>query len=172
MKKTNIIEEITLDMKSTEKLMPSVEYVITDEEILRSIAAIDDIEQTDRYGRTLLINAAACERINVIQYLLSRNADINASDKNGFTALHMAVQTKNIDLIKFLIENGSDIHARNTYGNEPLGGINLSCPHSVIELLLEYGADPDSKNNYDVCLRDVYAAYPDIIALFDKYKGN
>ncbi len=59
-------------MASNEKYMPDRKYVIADELITEKLEQIQNYEQTDRDGRTLLINAAFYNRINAIKYLLKK----------------------------------------------------------------------------------------------------
>lgn len=164
MKNNVIIEDIISNMHSNEK-MPEKRYVVSEDVILKKLEQIDDFEQTDRYGRTLMINAAFYGRKKSIEYLIKRKANINAKDKNGFTALHAAVQEGNLDIIKLLLENGADIHARDAYGNPPILRTKHLMPREIFDILLNYGADPNEKNDYGVSAMDIYSGYPEIISI-------
>lgn len=169
MKKNNIIEEIALDMGRSEKLMPDKCYVVSDDIILKKLEQVEDIEQTDRDGRTLLINAACYERKSAVEYLIKRKANVNARDNIGFTALHAAVQVGNVEIIKLLLENGADVNARNAYGNNPIMVTGHLLPKEVFKILMSYGADPNLKNDYGVSTIDTYAAYPDILSILNNH---
>ena len=99
MKLKNIIEKIAISMMDNERY--------SDNDIINMIADVSDIEDTDRDGRTLLINAAAYKRTDVIKFLIGKGADVNACDKAGFTALHMASLYCDIPSIILLIESGA-----------------------------------------------------------------
>ncbi len=156
-----------------DKYIVEKEYTIPDEMILRKLKTINDLEKTDRDGRSLLINASFYGRKSIIEYLLSRHVNINAKDKKGWTALHAAIQEGNIDIIKLLLENGADVHARDVYGNPPISRMRFipqDIPHmrDIFQVLLKYGANPNEKNDFGMSVLDAYQAYPDILkALFE-----
>jgi len=166
MKKNKIVEDLALKLHCSEKLMPSPDDVIYDDEILKDIEPISDLEQVDRDGRTLLINAAAYERVSIVQYLIGRGADVTAQDKMGFSSLHFAVQNANIELIKILLDAGADINQKNKFGNPPLMVANpVTHPEELYKLLLSCGADPNLQNNYGRSAKDLCGAYPKIMSI-------
>ncbi len=167
MKKKNIIEQIALEMASNEKYMPDKKYVIADELITEKLEQIQNYEQTDRDGRTLLINAAFYNRINAIKYLLKKNVNIHAKDNKGFTALHAAVQEENIEIIKILLENGAEVNSKNIYGNTPVLLCNPFCSKTVFKILMSYGADPTIANNYGVSANHKFETYPEILSILN-----
>jgi len=166
MKKYLIVEEIAFDMHSNDKLMPNKCDVVPDEIILKKIKQMEDLEQTDRDGRTLLINAALYDRKSIIEYLLKSYVNINAKDNMGITALHAAVQEGNLDIIKLLLDNNADVHAKDANGNPPIMKTNLRTSMDVFKILLQYGADPNEKNSFGISAMDIFQAYPEIINVF------
>lgn len=158
-KKKNIIEDIFFMMRDVnpEGLWPALE-------------ALTDIHMTDRDGRTVLVNAAFCGRLDVVRFALVRGADINSTDSNGFTALHFAVQEENLEMIRFLLEQGADVNARNIFGNNPIFIPKRNSPTDLFDLLIEHGADPHLKNNYDMSAADIWQStgYPDYVLNFLK----
>ena len=167
-KKNSLIENIALDMMCTENNMINPKDVVFDDDIIEKIMLLTDLEDTDRDGRTLLINAAACGRKNVIEYLLNKSVDIHAKDKMGVTALHAAVHSGDTDCIELLLKSGAYVNAKDIYGNTPISKINLSTCEKVVNLLLDYDADPNIKNDFGVSVLDVYQAYPHILALLKR----
>ena len=165
MKKKNIIDQISLKMGLNEKNLPDKKDVITDDAIIAQIQQIEDLEQRDRDGRTLLINAAFYCRPKVVEYLIKKQADINAKDKNGYTPLHAAVQENDIETIKILLENGADINAKDNYGNSPLAKTMLNTPIGIFQILLNYGANPNEKNNFGCSVIDIFQACPEILSI-------
>ena len=158
-KRNKQIEDLSFEMADTEGNI-----------LIKKIDALDDLEQTDREGRTLLAYAAFYGRLDLLEYLVSRGANINAADRNGYTALHGAVQEKRMDVIEYLLSRGADVNAKNAFGGTPIFILGHTAPKALFRLLLDHGADPYLKNNYDISAYDTMAAYPDILAIFDEYK--
>lgn len=155
--KENIFDELVLDMVCTEALMPTQEYVVSEANIISRIENIGDLEQTDRDGRTLLINAAFYARKNVVKYLLDRGADVSAKDNSGFTALHAAIKSRNVETIKIILDAGADINAKNEFGNNPIMLCDNATDIEIFKLLIAKGADPLQKNNYGISAKDMFA---------------
>lgn len=162
--KNNIIEKIALSMMNE----LDATYDVPDIEIINSIMLfVKDLEQVDRDGRTLLVNAACYGRKNVLEFLINKGANVNASDKMGFTAMHFAAQENHADIIRILLKNGADINARNAFGNPPIFCVRLPHAKELYKLLMENGADPNIKNNFGVSTRDTHAAYPDLLKILN-----
>ena len=147
---------IILDMRCTEKYMPTLQDVVSDEELILRIEKIIDLETKDRDGRTLLINAACYGRVKVLDYLLRRGADIHAKCDQEFTALHAAVLANDISCVKSLLEAGADVNAKNIYGNNPIMLGNYATDLDIYRLLMQYGANPEQKNNYGISAKEVF----------------
>ncbi|MBW5382832.1 ankyrin repeat domain-containing protein, partial [Brachyspira pilosicoli] len=112
-------------------------------------------------GSTALI--LACKpsleiNIDVIKYLVSKNADINAQDNEGYTALNKTLTTMpDFEIAHFLIEQGADVNIKNKNQYTPLIHLgmlegsfyNISFQENRIklaEVLLEKGADINAKD--------------------------
>ena len=161
---------IVLDMRCTEKYMPTPQDVVSDDEIISRIEDITDLEKRDRDGRTLLINAAYHGRKTVIQYLLGRGADIHAKDAEEFTPLHASVIANDIECVKCLLEAGSDVNAKNMYGNHSIMMGNLATDLEIYKILMDYGADPEQKNNYGISAKDIYVCSEAIMKILNGEK--
>lgn len=159
----NVIDQISLEMGLNEKKLPDKKDVITDDAIIAQIQQIEDLEQRERDGRTLLINAAFYCRSRIVEYLINKNVDINAKDKIGYTPLHAAVQENDIEIVKLLLGNGADVNAKDNYGNSPLAKTMLNTPIEIFQILLNYGANPNEKNNFGYSVIDTFQAYPKIL---------
>lgn len=155
----NIIEEISLDMLSSLRNVP-------DSVIIEKIQSIDDLEQRDRTGMTLLMLAVCYKKKEIINFLLSNKVNINAKNDIGATALHMAVKYGDIEVIRILLENNANVNAEDIYGNTPIMTASHLHAIDVFELLIKYGANPMHKNKFGLSSFDVFAAYPDIIHVF------
>ncbi len=67
-------------------------------------------------GRTALHLAARNWKVEIIEFLLSNEADIHSRDRFGHTALHKAASNGRAGMVKILISKGADIHARDNSG--------------------------------------------------------
>eukprot|EP00039_Didymoeca_costata_P015564 m.267605 g.267605 ORF g.267605 m.267605 type:complete len:580 (+) comp16250_c0_seq1:372-2111(+) len=70
-----------------------------------------DINQTATafINATPLYAALACNRYDVVRYLVKEGADMNIAAKDE-TILQKAVRIKDVDLVKFLIKHGADVN--------------------------------------------------------------
>lgn len=160
-KKKNVIDEISIKMM----ILKDSASIDQENEIIREMNALTDINMVGRDGRSLLIHAACYNQISIVQYLLNANADLNKQDDLGFTALHAAVENHHYDMIKLLLEAGANVNAVDNFGNTPLQRASHQ-KTEIIQLLLSGGADPSIKNNYGISAFDSFAAYPNIIEMF------
>lgn len=87
---------------NTEDILKYVEYA---QEIL---GAGQDVNA--RIGiseKTMLIEAVAQNKREIVEFLLSKGADVNAADNNGQTAIFYALSTGNKKLVEYLKEKGA-----------------------------------------------------------------
>jgi len=105
-----------------------------------------DINFTDKYGQTILHEAAREWHPDVSLFLLKRKANINATDNFGRTPLHVAAATDYKEMVQILIENGADREARAKGGQTPL---HYAASNDAVEsliALIESGADTESRD--------------------------
>ena len=161
MKKANIINELILEMKMD----------TCDKTLFAKIKSLPNIDLTDSGGMTLLMAACVNDRLELAKALIDLGADINIQDQKsrGYTALHAAVENRKYDAVKFLLENNADPNKQDKYGNIPL----LRACHfdiEIIELLVKYGSDYCKDNYYGNSAYTSFAAYPEVMKIFDKEK--
>ena len=127
-------------------------------DLVKGVLKEISIDEPDGDGRTALINAAACNNIDLIKWLLENGANINYQDRNGYTALHFAGQNKVVELAEFLLSKGADPNLKDKFGNTPLRAAvhGSALDRSVTKLMLQYKGDPDIKNNYGNSPRSLY----------------
>lgn len=104
------------------------------------IQAGADIEETDEYGFSPLIEATIANNIDVVSLLLEYGADINNADTTGRTALHWAVDNHNLALCELLLANKADANAYTTAGQPVLVYPLLRQQIELKKLLYRYGA--------------------------------
>lgn len=68
------------------------------------------------YGATALMRASYRGHMNIVEALLSMEADVNAVDFQGVTTLRMALEGKHNDIARLLIANGAKIGKINDHG--------------------------------------------------------
>lgn len=114
--------------------------IIVDEVVHEEIKLIEEPDEADINGCTLLMNAAKNGNDWQIKTLLQSGAKVNLQDKDGWTALMYAVRYQdNINIIDLLIDNGANIKIKNKYDTSAL--IIASCYNNnpeVIKKLLSY----------------------------------
>ncbi|MFT9057398.1 MAG: ankyrin repeat domain-containing protein, partial [Ethanoligenens sp.] len=147
------INEISLLLFQDE----SVGEMGSDEEILKTLNSISNVNIKNSEGETLLISASYYNRIQVVRRLIELGADVNAQNKNGYTALHVAAEKNFGHLGKILLENGADANATDFFGNTPLAKAvyNFYGDQSFIRLLVDNGAQKEQKNFYGVSPEDL-----------------
>lgn len=80
----------------------------------------DIINAEDSENGSPLHLAAYRGHLDIVIFLIEKNADINKKDKEGCTSLHHAVRNNQIEIIKFLISKGADLNATNLDGKTPI----------------------------------------------------
>ncbi|WP_339049852.1 Dot/Icm T4SS effector AnkH/LegA3 [Rickettsiella endosymbiont of Xylota segnis] len=104
------------------------------------ILAGADIEETDEYGFSPLIEATIANKNDVVALLLEYGAAIDNADTTGRTALHWAVDNHNLALCELLLANKADANAYTTAGQAVLVYPLLRQQIELKKLLYRYGA--------------------------------
>ena len=107
-----------------------------------------DIMTTDKYGNTILHDAASEGSLDVMKYLINtRHYNLMTTNNKGQTVLHHAVE--HIDVVKYLINECScNIMVTDKDGWTPLHHAARWGTADVIEYFLSTGnCDPLAKNN-------------------------
>lgn len=77
------------------------------------------IDSQDENGNTFLIMAAQTGNIDVVNLLLSRNANVNVQNNEGNTALHYAIAYAQNDVADLLLSQGAFQNLKNKEGKTP-----------------------------------------------------
>ncbi|MFC1835882.1 ankyrin repeat domain-containing protein [Thermodesulfobacteriota bacterium] len=106
-----------------------------------------DVNETNRYGRTPLMQAVERGRQSSARLLLDRGADVNFKGRDGWTALYFACSRNRSNLVKLLLARGADVNASTNHGWTPL---MIACNHpEQVSLLIANGADVNARERYD-----------------------
>ena len=145
-----------------------------------------DIHQFRDQSNSILINAVNCasdchgskEQLEVVDYLIGRQANVNYKNANGYNALHIALAYHNLSKVSLLlIKNGhpsiNDTDDKN--GNSPIFtaireyGLTWreeqkelnKLRFGIVRELLDRGAEIDQKNHHGISARKWIETIPE-----------
>lgn len=72
------------------------------------------VDSKDIYGRTALLHAAACGRVDVVNYLLANHAHVDSKSLQGATPLGLAAARGHSQVVKALLEHDANIEIKST----------------------------------------------------------
>ena len=101
---------------------------------------IDNPDERDASGKTLLMRAAKEGNEWELKQLIESNANVNLKDSDGWTALMYAVRySGSLECVEKLMEAGADVTVKNNYGFSSL--VLAACYNGnpqIVTKLLEY----------------------------------
>ncbi|KAJ1525322.1 hypothetical protein ONE63_010144 [Megalurothrips usitatus] len=74
----------------------------------------------DSRGRAAVHQAAARNRINILQFIVANDGDLNIQDKAGNTPLHLAVEANALEALEFLLSSAVDTSILNEKHQAPI----------------------------------------------------
>ncbi|XP_069756736.1 ankyrin repeat domain-containing protein 22 [Narcine bancroftii] len=143
---------------------------------LKELLLVNDVNQQDaRYGDTPLIAACRAGRVEIVRYLLRKEADVNLRNKKERTCLHYAVRRRlifldylliiilmpvlllgyiimeskkrrNETLIKILLNAKVDVNATDHQGNSALHYACQMKNQRIVSILIKANADASIAN--------------------------
>lgn len=143
-------EELEKQRKATENKRKEYlsDYMIYDTETIDDVVTdqdeytrIENPDEKDITGKTLLMRAAKGGNEWELKLLLDSGADVNLTDNDGWTALMYAVRyNEGLECVEALLDAGADITVKNKYGSSAI--VLASCyngnPQILTKLLTEY----------------------------------
>jgi len=111
--------------------LPVVEYLVENGA---------DVNATDKYGNTALMEASDNGQLDVVHYLLDRGADINPSGPKR-SPLQRALVGNERETAELLITRGADVTRPDENGHTPLHIAAAHGYHEIAESLIARGAD-------------------------------
>lgn len=106
----------------------------------------DSIDGEMHPSHTALHSAAENGTLEVVRYLLQRDADVNGLDRLQSTPLHYAVTSKNTSAVRLLLNNGAEVNSQDMFGRTPLIKAVSNADESIVLILLEHLADPNIRD--------------------------
>lgn len=100
-----------------------------------------DPDETDAYGYTPLLNAAALGRLNAVVELVKSGANVNKPGPFGFTPLHAAAQNGHREVVAELLKNGANINAQNDDMDTPMHLALRAIHIEIVHMLLRNGGN-------------------------------
>merc|ERR1719193_1136993 len=106
-----------------------------------------DLNVTDGFGHTALINAAWKDRIDVVKLLLGQGVSLNCRNHDGQTAMDKAAYWGFTEILRLLVASGSTVDVRNNNGETPLQRAAMWGHVDAVNLLLEAKANGNEFKN-------------------------
>ena len=95
---------------------------------------------------TPLITAVEENKIEIIEFLLSRKPNLNAQDKVGYTAVAVAASNGYDAALMLLVAEKADVNISQRDGVTPLMWTVENNKPTTAQILLNAGADPNAKD--------------------------
>ena len=96
-----------------------------------------DVNATNEYGLTALMDATHRQSAVVIEMLIKHGAEVDARDHQGRTALQFAAERGNLEAVRVLLGSHANVNAKDDRGNTPL---SVAHKPEIAQLLREAGA--------------------------------
>ncbi|CAM9360347.1 unnamed protein product, partial [Ectocarpus fasciculatus] len=114
--------------------------------------AVEDIDNKDEYGNTLLLVACQYRCEDLSRIILNKGADPNSLNSSGACSLHFTCyrESASRSLAKVLLQNGANPEvAEFTYGCTPLHYCAGTGDVDFCRMLLSYGANVSTVDMYN-----------------------
>jgi uncharacterized protein len=87
--------------------------------------------------------AAFFGRLEIVRFLLERQAEVNSPSRNAMRVmpLHSAAANRHLEIARLLLEHGAMVNARQADDFTPLHAAAQNGQLELVNLLLDYGAD-------------------------------
>lgn len=123
----------------------------------RLISQGADLNATDPFGQTALMNATIRDNSDLVAMLIRSGADVNAEahEQGRMTALLFASQLGNCAIIKILLDGGARMAAERNMDRTPLMLAAANGKGDAVRLLLDRGADPAQKDHYGLTAEQI-----------------
>ncbi|CAF2178024.1 unnamed protein product [Rotaria magnacalcarata] len=116
---------------------------------VKKLITPENINAQDILGRksTPLHFSSGFGRRDVVEYLLSQNANVHMKDDGGLIPLHNAASFGHAEVVQLLLNHHSNVNALDSWNYSPLAEAASKGKVDVCHILLQHGADPNLKNS-------------------------
>jgi ankyrin repeat protein len=83
----------------------------------------------------------------IVQKLISKNADVNAKNFHGETPLHISAYRQDLIIMQLLIKENANVNAKDSNGHAPLHIAATFVTIECLKFLVENGANVNEENN-------------------------
>ena len=97
---------------------------------------------------TLLHFAVEKNNLELVKFLVVREAEVNAKTCSYLTPLHIAIKKGNSKITKYLISKGADVNAADISELTPIYYAAEKEDYETVKFLLEKGANPDGAEDF------------------------
>lgn len=115
-------------------------------ELFKNLLKNYNVNARNENGRTFLMEASFYSSIEIVEYLISNNADINIQDNGDNTALVLALEKERDEIVEILLNNGANINLKPKDKSLFLIACSLSS-FDIIKKLVEKGVDYKDRDN-------------------------
>ncbi|XP_075228695.1 transient receptor potential cation channel A1 [Lycorma delicatula] len=98
----------------------------------------------DSKGRAAAHQAAARNKVNILQFIYNHGGDLNIRDHMGNTPLHIAIEYESFEVIEYLLQIGVQTNILNEKKQAPIHLVTELNKVSVLQLIRKY------KDKFDV----------------------
>lgn len=105
------------------------------------------INRRDENGNSLLHMAVRAGNIEIVKYLVSRNADVNIENSRNETPLQLAVNESSLEIVKYLISHGADVGVKDNFNKTPLHNAVIEGEIELVKFIVSQGPDLNAKDN-------------------------
>ncbi|MCE1248639.1 MAG: protein kinase [Firmicutes bacterium] len=106
-----------------------------DKQLVDKILAKGFDINSEKDGITPLITAVNSERPDMVDYLISKNADPNVKGMNGWTALHYAVTAGNVRMVESLMNAGANPDLKEDQGTSSKDMATANSNQEILDAL-------------------------------------
>ncbi|XP_068082099.1 transient receptor potential cation channel subfamily A member 1 [Anabrus simplex] len=92
----------------------------------------------DSRGRAAAHQAAARNKLNILQFIAAHGGDLNIRDHVGNTPLHVAVEHDSLEAVEYLLQSGVDTSILNDKKQAPIHLVTELNKVSVLEVMGKY----------------------------------
>ncbi|VDD75147.1 unnamed protein product [Mesocestoides corti] len=106
----------------------------------------DLLNLQDRFGRTPIYLATCRGHTDVVEYLLSCNADIHIPNKELKSPLYIAANFGHLDIVNALLRHGAHVNQADSHQKTPLYVATYHGRADIVSLLLDANADVNASD--------------------------